>query len=402
MIKKISKFLKKIPAASFSFSLPIKKNLLIFDDESFIDFRYILENREYFLLKTRFQNEKNFILHPLIIIKTLINYRGNLWSAYLISIIQTVSPQVIITLSDNSLKFSEIANRMKQKKINFYAIQNGARYDLKRFKHRFNNNLDKVDNTKKFFIPNFLCFGQFEIDDYKKYKINVEKFYPIGSLRLSNYLEENKISVGFNKKKNEYDILLISDGITCDVDKNFGFNNTPALMAEYIKFLIKYVKNRNKKFICSFKRLNSSQKDFEEEIKFYKKYLNDEEYEFLINNSTLNHKKKRYLTYELMLKSDLSVSAFSTLLRENLSLGRKTLSINFINSDVFEFPINGICKLKRCSYNEFENKLDQSCDMDREKFIEKLSGRDKYLMEFDKNYSTINKIKNIIDNTLNR
>ena len=80
------------------------------------------------------------------------------------------------------------------------------------------------------------------------------------------------------KKKNEYDILLISDGITCNVDKNFGFNNTPALMAEYIKFLIKYVKNRNKKFICSFKRLNSSQKDFEEEIKFYKKYLNDEEY----------------------------------------------------------------------------------------------------------------------------
>ena len=101
--------------------------------------------------------------------------------------------------------------------------------------------------------------GNLKIDDYKKYKINVEKFYPIGSLRLSNYLEENKISVGFNKK-NEYDILLISDGITCDVDKNFGFNNTPALMAEYIKFLIKYVKNRNKKFICSFRGLTAHKK----------------------------------------------------------------------------------------------------------------------------------------------
>ena len=40
--------------------------------------------------------------------------------------------------------------------------------------------------------------------------------------------------------------------------------------------------------------------------------------------------------------------------------------------------------------------------MDREKFIEKLSGKDKYLIEFDKNHSTINKIKNIIDNTQNR
>ena len=35
MLKKINKFLKKVPA-SFSFSLPIKKDLLIFDNESFL------------------------------------------------------------------------------------------------------------------------------------------------------------------------------------------------------------------------------------------------------------------------------------------------------------------------------------------------------------------------------
>ena len=39
-----------------------------------------------------------------------------------------------------------------------------------------------------------------------------------------------------------------------------------------------------------------------------------------INNSTLNFKKYRYLTYDLMLKSNLTISAFSTLLRENLSI----------------------------------------------------------------------------------
>ena len=44
----------------------------------------------------------------------------------------------------------------------------------------------------KFFIPTFLCYGQNEIDEYKKNKIQVNKFIKVGSLRASNFEHEAK------------------------------------------------------------------------------------------------------------------------------------------------------------------------------------------------------------------
>ena len=48
-------------------------------------------------------------------------------------------------------------------------------------------------NHFKFHIPNFLCFGENEIKDYKKNKQLIKKFTKVGSLRISNYLNSKKI-----------------------------------------------------------------------------------------------------------------------------------------------------------------------------------------------------------------
>ena len=165
-MRKIKLIILKLINSSLRYSLPEKKNLLIFDDEVVEDLKHIVSEYKYFILQTRFENVLTLYLNPLIFFKTLINYRGNLWSAYLISLIQIVSPKVILTFSDNSLKFSEIAKRMQNKDKHFFAIQNGARYDLKRYIHKFREKLVKEDMTKKIYIPNFFCFGQFEVDDY--------------------------------------------------------------------------------------------------------------------------------------------------------------------------------------------------------------------------------------------
>ena len=68
----------------------------------------------------------------------------NIWTAYLTALIEYVSPKVIITWSDNSLKFFEIAKILNDK-INFFAIQNGARYDLNRYLHLFKKGIYKID-----------------------------------------------------------------------------------------------------------------------------------------------------------------------------------------------------------------------------------------------------------------
>ena len=60
----------------------------------------------------------------------------------------------------------------------------------------------------------------------------------------------------------------------------------------------------------------------------------------------------------LCLKAIL-LSAYSTVIRENLSIGGKGVSINFMQNQIFDFPIEGICKITSCDYPTFERKLNK-------------------------------------------
>ena len=392
-MRRLKLLILKIENATFKFSLPSKNNLIIFDDMSIEDLKYVISDFKYFILQTRFENVTTLYINPLIILKTILNYRGNLWSAYLITIINLVSPKVILTVIDNSIKFFEIAKKLQSKDLHFFAIQNGARYDLNRYLFKFKKKLLKEDMTRKFFIPNFFCFGEFEVDDYKNKNIDVQNFLPVGSLRLANFMLEKEINL---KQKNYlYDILLVSDGITQETDQNFGTEGEVVRMAKFIKYTIKYASENRKRIIFSLKRLNSTRNNLEQELKFYKKNLNDFEYDYLISNSTINFKKSKYLTYELMLKSNVTMSSFSTLLRENLSIGRKSLSVNFMENNIFDFPLEGLCKLKNCDYDKFQNKLNAILEMSEEHFTAK-SNHKNYLMLYDNKISTIDNIKNKI------
>lgn len=396
-MRRLKLLILKIENATFKFSLPSKNNLIIFDDMSIEDLKYVISDFKYFILQTRFENVTTLYINPLIILKTIFNYRGNLWSAYLITIIDLVSPKVILTVIDNSIKFFEIAKKLQSKDLHFFAIQNGARYDLKRHLFKFKKKLLKEDMTRKFFIPNFFCFGEFEVDDYKNKNINVQNFLPVGSLRLANFMLEKEINL---KQKNYlYDILLVSDGITQETDQNFGTEGEVVRMAKFIKYTIKYASENRKRIIFSLKRLNSTRNNLEQELKFYKKNLNDFEYDYLISNSTINFKKSKYLTYELMLKSNVTMSSFSTLLRENLSIGRKSLSVNFMENNIFDFPLEGLCKLINCDYDKFQNKLNAILEMSEEDFTAK-SNHKNYLMLYDNKISTIDNIKNKISRYL--
>ncbi len=392
-MRRLKLLILKIENATFKFSLPSKNNLIIFDDMSIEDLKYVISDFKYFILQTRFENVTTLYINPLIILKTILNYRGNLWSAYLITIINLVSPKVILTVIDNSIKFFEIAKKLQSKDLHFFAIQNGARYDLNRYLFKFKKKFLKEDMTRKFFIPNFFCFGEFEVDDYKNKNIDVQNFLPVGSLRLANFMLEKEINL---KQKNYlYDILLVSDGITQETDQNFGTEGEVVRMAKFIKYTIKYASENRKRIIFSLKRLNSTRNNLEQELKFYKKNLNDFEYDYLISNSTINFKKSKYLTYELMLKSNVTMSSFSTLLRENLSIGRKSLSVNFMENNIFDFPLEGLCKLKNCDYDKFQNKLNAILEMSEEHFTAK-SNHKNYLMLYDNKISTIDNIKNKI------
>ena len=389
IIKKILQLFK----LKFTFSLPERKDLLIFDDEALNDLKYVVEEFNYTVLITRVENFNELNLNPKILFKTLFNFRGKIVNAYLISLIKEISPKIILTNIENSWKFSEIAKVLKDK-YKFFAIQQGMRYDFKRYEHQFRQGIDKKNMNKIFFIPNLLCFGDYEIDQYKKFGIQVNNFYPVGSLRLANFIHLNKTDI--TKTNYQYAICLISDSMVLHFDKKFGTKNDIERFGKYLRFIIKYVRENNKKFICAFAKIHSSKKILEDELLFYKTFLEQDDYNFLIENSSLNFNKDRYLTYDLMLKSNLSISAFSALIREHMSIGRKAISINFMKNDLFEFPINGDCKLGECEFDNFKYHIDKVLASNEVDYLNSFDKPVSYLMKYDKYHSTFIKIKEVL------
>jgi len=143
---------------------------------------------------------------------------------------------------------------------------------------------------------------------------------------------------------------------------------------------------------------NTEPNAFEEEISFYKKYFSSEDVNFLLNNSL--EKTDRFMSYKVMFQSKVVVATYSTLLREYLGTGGKILSCNMTNSEIFDFPVQSICSIKKCSFDEFEKKLLQIISISDEEYFRKLGVDKNYLMEFDQKVSTIEIIRNKIDSLL--
>jgi len=378
---------KLLLKAKFIFKNPQKHELVIFDDISFEDLKNFVFNYNFFLLQTRIEYINKFYLSFKIIkyffkyyIKYFFKYnKGIIMTAYLSSLLEVIHPKVVFTKIDNSQKFFDIA-KIFGKKINFVALQNGARYP-KLYKHWYEAKKRNSDLTKNYYIPNYLCFGQFEIDDYKKIGIKVKNFSKVGSLNLANFFyhfEKNKISL----KKSLYDICLISDFMPPGRNEEYSMPSLEEGFAKTIKYTIKFCMKYNMKMIFAWKRAKEdSIKNYNDEQAFYKKHLNDAEFNYLVNNST--GKREKYSSYIAMFQSDIAVGTYTTMLREKLGTGGKILSCNCIYSDVFDFPIEGICSIKNCNFQEFEKRLLDIHSISKENYFSRLSKDKCYVLEYN-------------------
>ena len=395
MRRKLLLIFKLLLKAKFVFKNPQEHKLVIFDDESYMDMKNFIFNYNFFLLQTRAQNINKVYLSFQIIKYFFKHYNGNIMTAYLSSLLEIVRPKVVLTNIDNSLKFFDIA-KIFDNKINFVAIQNAARYDLKKYKHLYKAKKINSDLTKNYYIPNFLCFGQFEIDDYKKNGIKVKNFSKVGSYQMANFfyhIEKNKISL----KKSLYDICLISDTMPAG-SNDYMECDVPSLeegFAKTMKYTIKFCMKHNMKMIFTWRRIKeTAPKAFNNELAFFKKNLNDIEFNYLVSNSI---EKDKFSSYKAMFQSNIAVATYTTMLRESLGIGRKILSCNCTYSDIFDFPIEGICSIKNCNFKEFEKRLLDIHSISKENYFSRLSKDKHYVMEYNEKISTIEILRKKID-----
>jgi len=389
-ISRVFDFFKILFCIKLNFNIPQGKKIIVFDGTSLNQLNHIIKNFDHFVLETRFQRLKEFYISKKIIFSTLKNIKMGFFNSYLLSLIDEINPKIILTFIDNSYKFS-IFSKIKKNKYKFVAIQNGARYE-----HKIVNLLKKKKinvQLEKFSIPYFFCFGKNEINDYKKNNQNISKFNIVGSLRLSNFLINQKNLEKIVVKKNN-DILLISDVYCWDkiLDKlNFPIEKG---LINLIKLTIKFAKkNKLKIKIAARNTLNN----FEKEREFYKKNLNKDEYEYLLKN--IFFRSDHFKTYKIMQRSKVVIGTMSTMLRENLSLKGKTFACNFTNTNIFDFPIKGLCFSDNSNYLNFEKQLQKIYKIPLKKYHKQLSKKIEYVCQ-NKSHETIRlinkKLKSLI------
>jgi len=362
--KKIIKFI----CINKNFFIPKNIDIIIFDGEGNSADRLlkICKNYTVFVLETRDYRVKNIYFNFKIIFKFIKYFllSKKLWSSYLSALIECISPKLIITYIDNSYQFSTIA-KMLDKKYNFLAIQRASRYEFE----------EDPKSVEKIYIPNFICFSQFEIDYYQSKKINVNNFYIGGSLNVASYEdflknEENKKNI-LNEK---FDICLISEPSPGWNKKFMHFEESIAKIAEYT---IKFSKIHKKKIAFAGKRVGVAT---HEEINFYKRYLKED---FKIIPRNVN----KFSSYQLMENSELTIAMTSTMLRENIGKEKKILSCNFTNNPIWDFPISGICFLKDCEFDEFEKRVLEILKATTDEYFSKLNKSPNYIMHYSKVHS---------------
>lgn len=390
-ISRIFDFFKILFCIKLNFNIPRGKKMVVFDGTSLNQLDHIIKNFDHFILETRFQRLKELYISKKIFFYTLKNIKLGFFNSYLLSLIDEINPKIILTFIDNSYKFS-IFSKIKKNKYKFVAIQNGARYE-----HKIVNLLKKKKiniELEKFCIPYFFCFGKNEIDDYKKNNQNISEFNIVGSLRLSNFLINQKNFEKTIVKKNN-DILLISD-VYC-WDKILDKLNLPIEkgLISLIKLTIKFAKKNKLKIKIAARNTSDN---FEKEREFYKKNLDKNEYEYLLKN--IFFRSDNYKTYKIMQKSKVVIGTMSTMLRENLSLKGKTFACNFTNTNIFDFPIKGLCFSSNSNYLNFEKKLLKIYKISFKKYHKQFSKKIDYVC-LDKPHKTIKLINRKLNFLIN-
>ncbi len=364
MIKKFKKFLYLLSNAKLEFKNPPEEKLIIFDDTSIEDLKHILFKRKYFILNVRINRVKTIYVSFKIIFFFLKYFNSNLFSSYLIALIKVIKPKVVMTIIDNSYKFHEIAKLLDREKINFIGLQNAARYDLETNNLLFKKKLTIKNHNDSFFIPQFVCFGDYVEKEYRKNKIKIGKYFKFGSLRLSNYisfLKEKKIKI----KKNSFDIAFVS-GYSFNKDKIYNEHGIDHAWAKMCIYTIRFCMKNRLKFVFVAKAFTKIYK--EKELNFFKKYLTKHEFEYL-KKRILPHNAKKYISYKAIHESNVVTGVVSTMLQDKLALNGKVFVCNFTNHNTWDFPIKNFCFLKKPNYQNFEKRLSMILNLSNKRYF---------------------------------
>jgi len=310
------------------------------------------------------------------------SFISSLKSAYLTALIKVTSKDIAITAIDNNIHFWRAA-KILHKKIRFITIQNGTKF----YEHPL-----MASNVDEMFIPELLCYGDYDKEKLSKSPAKVKTFYPVGSLYEMKAREVSEIYKAYKggTRKLKYDLCLISEDFTNWNSINPGLEETSGKVAT---FCFEYCKQNNLKMVIALKNEPSSIKG-KSEIKFLGKYI-----DIMDPLITLSSKDTWWSSYDLALQSKVSVGMASSLLIENVSRGLKILICDFYGPP-WSLGVDDSLRLgpSKQSFEDFSARISQLLMQSDVDYLSSRIEQVKYLISHN-DITTEECIKSILNNS---
>lgn len=339
------------------FSLPEKNKIVVIDGCNYESWtNTVLYGLKFTIIYTR--GEK-FFLSPRIFLKFLRNiscFRTTVVASYYLSLLDVICPSVVLTFIDNSFILGTLSNFYK---ASYFSIQNGVRSGL--------------TGKESKLIPVFYCFGQNEIDLYTKYKINVGKFIPVGSLKAGYY----KKQLALPQEQIKYDLCLVSTFrsiVLNETDENSLYKDYRCGEILFHQFVRRYVNKRNLKCVITM-----AHTPFDEDVEQEELYFR----ELFVDQTILVNNLLEFTTYFAMDQSNLVITTYSTAALECFGWGKKTFFCNLSGDENYSFFPPNFFTMSGKSYEEFEGKMDALRSMSHDEYLSRTAKDRQYSMAYD-------------------
>jgi len=381
-IGQLIKFIK-----TFHFGNPKKADIVIFDKVSGdVIIKTILQDMPYVILPA---HGEFIYISPQILFSYIINIfrRINLIemrlnqsdiNSYFLPCLKIIEPKIVITFIDNSSTFNDLSENYRN--AEFIAIQNGSRGT-----DNLVDSLPLINGKKiRYNLSHFVCFGQNEVDIYKKFEHTIIHAYPVGSLKAGYYRER----IDIKKVQWHYNICLISQ-YRESIMEGTSYPEIKRGLLILFDFLKRFVQENGVKFCIAM-----CPADTEKQRRFYQNFFGDQV-------ELIQQKPSSYFSsYEAMDSSTLSLTQDSTLGLEAFGFGKKVLFCNFTEDDRYNINCPDLCKITTIDYNLFSQKLKNLLLMDQKEYLEQTETDRKYLMNYNPDFPAHLVVRQLIEKYL--
>jgi len=276
---------------------------------------------------------------------------GYIYRVYLFCCIDYIKPKVVVTFVDNCSIFHWVSRMYKN--CEFYAIQNGIR----------------LLTSDSMSMPNLFCFGQYEVDLYKKHGKDIDNFYPVGSLKGGFY----RAKVPLNNTKLDFDICLVSElAFPLSAGKRDPKHQSGVM--NLLNLVRKYITEESPSYCIVERSIDEYEQEIEEDY-----------FRSIFGNGVKVIRRDEMLmsSYIATDRSSVVVALCSTLVLEAFGWAKKVLCCNLTGDDAYQLPLPEICALNVNDYEVFKNKLDYLRQLDESEYKALTQPYARYLMNYD-------------------